>query len=262
MTNLQNSSGVVSKPKTLKTVDGETIAYHQSPGKGPGIIWCGGLKSDMDGGKATRCHAWARAQGRPYLRFDYFGHGQSSGQFTQGCISRWKADALYVLDQLTAGPQILIGSSMGGWVSLLTALARPDRIRGLLLIAPAPDFTQKLMWPNFSAEIQSEIMERGIYYEPSEYGEPMEITKTLIEDGAKNLIMDAPIELDIPVHILQGQKDDPVPWEHAQSLVEIIQSEQVEFTLVKDGDHRLSEEVDLIRMTESLDRLCRRVEGV
>jgi len=145
-------------------------------------------------------------------------------------------------------------------MALKAALARPDRIAGLLLIAPAPDFTQKLMWPGFSADIQALINETGIYYEPSEYGEPMEITKLLIEDGAKNLLMDAPIAFSGPVHILQGQKDEPVPWQHARKLVDLIESDDVEFTLVKNGDHRLSEPDDIARMLKSAERLCQKIE--
>lgn len=247
--------------QTLNTPDGETIAYHQHPGEGVGLIWCGGLKSDMEGGKATSFDAWAKSSGRPFVRFDYFGHGTSSGAFTAGCISRWAEDTLRVIDELTSGPQILIGSSMGGWCALKAALARPERIVGLLLIAPAPDFTQKLMWPGFSADIQTLINETGIYYESSEYGEPMEITKLLIEDGAKNLLMDAPIPFFGPVHILQGMKDEPVPWQHARKLVDLIESDDVEFTLVKNGDHRLSEPGDIARMLESAERLCQKIEA-
>ena len=250
----------MTAPQFIKTPDGERLAYHKTPGAGPGLIWCGGLKSDMDGSKALAMEAWAKARGQGYLRFDYFGHGQSSGAFTDGCISRWAQDTQFVLDKLTEGPQILVGSSMGGWAALMTALARPERIAGLLLIAPAPDFTEKLMWPRFTPEIQKEILENGIYYEPSDYGEPMELTLKLIEDGRQNLIMDAPIDFTGPVHILQGMRDEPVPWKHARELFDLIQSEDMELTLVKDGDHSLSRPSDLARLTGSADRLIDKVQ--
>lgn len=245
----------------LDMPDGERVAYHQTHGEGPGLIWCGGLKSDMEGGKATFLHDWCKSQGRAFLRFDYFGHGQSSGAFTAGCISRWASDTRYVLETLTKGPQILVGSSMGGWASLMTAMARPDLVAGLLLIAPAPDFTEKLMWPRFTPEIQKEILQNGIYYEPSDYGDPMELTLKLIEDGRENLIMDAPIDFFGPVHILQGMRDDPVPWQHAQKLLTLIQSEHMELTLVKDGDHSLSRPEDLTRLKDSAARLIARLDA-
>jgi len=251
----------MTRPDRIKYPDGEAIAYHRRAGEGPGLIWCGGLKSDMEGSKALALDAWARARGQAYLRFDYFGHGQSSGAFTDGCISRWAQDTQFVLDELTEGPQILVGSSMGGWASLITALARPERVTGLLLIAPAPDFTQKLMWPRFTPEIQKEILQNGIYYEPSPYGEPMELTLKLIEDGRQNLIMDAPINFAGPVHILQGMRDEPVPWKHARELFDLIQSEDMELTLVKDGDHSLSRPADLDRLTDSAARLVDKVRA-
>lgn len=243
----------------LDMPDGETVAYHQTFGEGPGLIWCGGLKSDMDGSKATALHDWAKSRGQAFLRFDYFGHGQSSGAFTDGCITRWAADTRYVLETLTKGPQVLVGSSMGGWAALITAMARPDLVAGLLLIAPAPDFTQKLMWPSFTPQIQKDILENGIYYEPSDYGDPMELTLKLIRDGQDNLIMDAPIDYFGPVHILQGMRDAPVPWAHAQKLVALIQSDQVEFTLVKDGDHSLSRPADIERLKDSASRLVAKI---
>ncbi len=236
------------------------IAYKQSAAKGtnslPGIIWCGGLKSDMDGSKASALHTWADEQGRAFLRFDYFGHGKSSGRFRDGTISRWAADTVQVIDELTDGPQIIVGSSMGGWTSLLAALARPDRIKALVLLAPAPDFTEKLMWANFSDEIRATIMDEGIYYEPSDYDEPYEISRALILDGRKNLLLDAPINFKGPVRIIQGMQDTSVPYEHANKVAEALGSEDVELTLVKSGDHSLSRDVDITQMIEIITAIA------
>ena len=248
---------------TFADVDNNQIAYKKTEGRGdmksPGLIWCGGLKSDMDGGKATTLHQWAKNEGRAYVRFDYFGHGVSTGRFRDGTISRWAADTIQVIDELTDGPQILIGSSMGGWTGLLAAMARPQRVKALLLIAPAPDFTEKLMWAGFDATIRKTIMEEGIYYEPSDYDEPYEISKELILDGRENQILDAPINFDGPVRILQGMKDKSVPPTHAHKVAEAITSENVELTLVKNGDHSLSEPNDLDRLIRTTKELCRLV---
>lgn len=233
------------------------IAYCQSRGSekseghGAGIIWCGGLKSDMDGSKATALHDWADAQesgGRGFVRFDYLGHGKSTGRFRDGTISRWARDTVQVIDELTNGPQILVGSSMGAWTALLAARARPERVKALLLIAPAPDFTQKLMWARFDENIRNTIMEEGIYYEPSDYDEPYEISRDLILDGREKLLLDAPIEFEGAVRILQGMQDTSVPWAHAQKLIDVLTSTDVEMTLVKDGDHSLSRDQDIARM--------------
>jgi len=237
-------------------VEHNKIAYEQLDGKGPGIIWCGGLKSDMQGTKALALHDWAKTQNRAYVRFDYFGHGTSSGRFRDGTISRWAADTVQVIDELTTGPQILIGSSMGGWTALLAALARPKRIKALLLIAPAPDFTEKLMWARFSDDIRKTIMEDGIYYEPSDYDEPYEISRELILDGRKNLLLDAPIKFNSPVRILQGLQDKDVPWQHAKKLINALTSEDINMTLIKNGGHSLSEPEDIARMLRTLENLC------
>jgi len=231
------------------------IAYKSSAGSKAGIIWCGGLKSDMDGSKASALHGWADAQNRPFVRFDYFGHGLSSGEFRHGTISRWAADTIQVIDELTEGPQIIVGSSMGGWTTLLAALARPKRIRGIVLLAPAPDFTEKLMWANFSEEIRRTIMQDGIYYEPSDYDEPYEISRELILDGRKNLLLDAPININCPVRIIQGMRDTSVPYEHAQKVADALVSDDVELTLVKNGDHSLSGEADLARLFSLVNQL-------
>lgn len=239
-------------------LDENRIAYKQSKGDGPGIIWCGGLKSDMDGSKASALHNWADAQARAFLRFDYFGHGKSSGEFRRGTISRWAADTVQMIDELTDGPQIIVGSSMGGWTTLLAALARPERIKALVLLAPAPDFTEKLMWANFSDEIRATIMDEGIYYEPSDYDEPYEISRELILDGRKNLLLDAPIKIKCPVRIIQGMNDTSVPYSHASKVMKALTSDDVELTLVKNGDHSLSGEADIKRLIYVIDQIIRR----
>lgn len=235
------------------------IAYQKlvaRPGKvGHGVIWCGGLKSDMEGSKATALQEWAAARGQAFVRFDYFGHGKSSGRFRDGTITRWAQDTVQVIDELSHGPQILVGSSMGGWTALLAALARPERVKALVLIAPAPDFTEKLMWAGFNEDIRKTIMEEGIYYEPSDYDEPYEISRELILDGRKNLLLDAPIKFGGPVRILQGMQDTSVPWQHAQRLIDALTSEDVEMTLVKNGDHSLSSERDMERLFKVLSEL-------
>ena len=236
---------------------GEKIAYKKSDGKGPTLVWCGGLKSDMEGGKATHLHNWAIEEERSYIRFDYFGHGESSGAFREGTISRWASDVVQVIDELTKGDVILVGSSMGGWASLLATLQRPNRVKGLLLIAPAPDFTQKLTWADWTDE-QRETLERdGIVYVPSDYDEPYEYSRVLMKDGKANQILDAPINFDGPVRILQGAVDPVVPWEYSRQILDVITSEDVDYTLVKNGDHSLSAPEDLDRLVRVAKELCR-----
>jgi pimeloyl-ACP methyl ester carboxylesterase len=245
----------VSELQRLSRPDGETIAYLRTAGKTPGVVWLGGLKSDMTGTKATALEAWAQSRGRAYLRFDYFGHGASSGAFHDGTITRWRDDALAVLDELTEGPQVLVGSSMGGWIALLAALARPARVQALLLIAPAPDFTEALMWAEMDESIRREIMEEGVWQRPSLYGEePYPITRGLIEDGRKHLLLRGGIDIGCAVHILQGMKDPDVPWQHALELVWRLDGNPA-LTLIKEGDHRLSTPADLSRIEQALDGL-------
>jgi pimeloyl-ACP methyl ester carboxylesterase len=242
-------------PEKLLREDGETIAYLRREGKRPQVLWLGGFKSDMGGTKAQRLDAWAKDRGQAYLRFDYFGHGSSSGAFRDGTISRWRDDALAVLDRLCDGPQILVGSSMGAWIALLVARLRPERIAGLLLIAPAPDFTEKLIWARLSPDARREIMEKGEWQRPSAYEDgPYPITRGLIEDGRRNLVLKAPIALDCPVRILQGMRDPDVPWQHAMELLACLSGNPV-ITLVKNGDHRLSTREDLRRMEHALEGL-------
>ena len=224
------------------------IAFRKSGGKieKTGIVWLGGLRSDMLGGKATDLHQAAMGADRSFLRFDYTGHGESDVAFEDTTITDWKRDAILAVDELIDGPVILVGSSMGGWTSLLATMARPERVKGLVLIAPAPDFTEKLMWADFSDDIKNQIETQGYWMRPSEYEDDYPITKALIEAGRELQITDKPIDLNnIPVRIIQGKLDDAVPWQYAQKLVDIITSEDLTFHLVKDGDHRMSRPQDI-----------------
>ncbi|MGB0920004.1 MAG: alpha/beta hydrolase [Alphaproteobacteria bacterium] len=243
----------------LARPDGTSLAYQWQEGKGvnaPCVVFLCGFMSDMGGTKAAHLADWAAQRGHAFLRFDYFGHGQSSGPFTNGTISRWKDDAMAMLDEVAPDrPLVLIGSSMGGWIMLLAALARPERVQAMVGIAPAPDFTEKLMWAGMSPQDQKTIMEEGALIQPSDYDEPYTITKALIEDGRTNQILDAPIALTCPVRILQGQQDADVPWQHALKTAEALASDDVVVTLVKNGDHRLSEPADLKRLEQTLDDL-------
>lgn len=227
----------------------------RASGATPGVVFLPGFRSDMQGSKAIALREHCAATGRALLRFDYGGHGESAGRFEDGTIGQWAADAIAVLDALTDGPQVLVGSSMGGWIALLVARARPDRVAGLVGIAPAPDFTEQLMWPAFTEAQRAEIMQRGVLHLPSEYGEPTPITRALIEDGKRQNVLDAPIPLTCPVRILQGMRDPDVPWRHALRLVDAIAGNDVRLHLVKDGDHRLSRPEDLLLLTQTLDQL-------
>ena len=232
-------------PNFLQTPKGEKIAYEMSEGWGPPLIWCGGLKSDMEGSKATHLHSWADARGQAFIRFDYFGHGLSSGNFIDGTMSQWAADIRFVKDELCRGPAILIGSSMGGWAALLAAMSNSMRTSGLVLINPAPDFTEKLTVAGWT-EAQIKALENdGVVYEPSGYDEPYAYSKALIEDGRDRQILDMPIPVTCPVRILQGYEDTVVPWTHSKRLLDMLTSKDVTYTLVSGGDHSLSRESDL-----------------
>lgn len=245
--------------------DGESLAYQRAtpalPAGPTGLVWLGGFKSDMTGTKASALAEWATENRRAFLRFDYFAHGASSGDFRQATVGRWLDDALAAFDRLTSGSQVLVGSSMGGWMALLVALARPERVKALVLIAPAPDFTEELMWKGFSQEVRDTLQREGIYRRPSEYDdEPYEITMKLIEEGRAHLLLDKKIPLTLPVRILQGMNDADVPWSHAMRLVEALQSEDVTITLTKAGDHRLSTPADIARLTREIGLLLGEIE--
>lgn len=231
---------------------GHQVAVRQRAGSGPGVMFLGGFLSDMTGTKATHLDAWATRTGRTFTRFDYFAHGQSSGDWADATISRWREDALAVLDQATDGPQIVVGSSLGGWIALLAALARPDRVKALVLIAPATDFTETLMWEQFPLHVREAIERDGQWMAPSAHGAPYAITKTLIEDGRTWSILNAPIPVTCPVRILQGHGDRDVPWTHAVRTMEALQSADVTLHLSKSGDHGLSSEDDLARLVETV----------
>ena len=228
-------------------------------GAGPGLFWLGGFKSDMKGTKAEALSDWGRAQGRPCVRFDYSGHGESAGEFVAGTITRWLEESLAVFEGYCRGPQVIVGSSMGGWLALLLArelrkragIGRPApaSIAGLVLIAPAVDFTEVLMWQRFPPEVKRQIEEQGAWLRPSEYSsEPYPITRGLIEDGRSHLLLGGMIETGCPVRILQGVLDPDVPWNHAVELTSRLAQDDVVLTLVKDGDHRLSRPEDIERL--------------
>jgi pimeloyl-ACP methyl ester carboxylesterase len=225
----------------LETDAGRRIAYARHEGRGPGVVFLGGFRSDMTGTKAQFLEAWAREQGRAFLRFDYSGHGQSSGAFEDGAIGDWAADAMAAVARLTAGPQILVGSSMGGWIALLLAREMPLHVAGLVTIAAAPDFTEDSMWQGFDADQRAVLEEVGKIALPSEYGEPLVITKRLIADGRNHLVLRAPLDLPCPVRMLQGTADADVDMSVALRLLDHVTGPDIRLTLVKGADHRFSD---------------------
>ncbi|MFZ2069714.1 MAG: alpha/beta hydrolase [Xanthobacteraceae bacterium] len=245
--------------KFLQIGEGATrhaIAVRQQAGALPGIFFLSGYKSDMKGTKAEALAMWAQSQGRTCLRFDYSGHGESEGQFTDGTIGRWLDDSVAVFDACCRGPQIVVGSSMGGWLALLMVKALrargtggPASVAGLVLLAPAVDFTEELMWKRFTPDIKRELAEKGVWQRPSEYSaEPYLVTRQLIEEGRNHLLLGGMIETGCPVRILQGIEDPDVPWKHAVELTSRLACDDVVLTLVKDGDHRLSRPEDVERL--------------
>ncbi|HZC55303.1 MAG TPA: alpha/beta hydrolase [Xanthobacteraceae bacterium] len=256
----------VTDDKSLKFLhigdgsDRRAIAVRATPGASPGLVWLGGYKSDMTGTKAEGLADWAAGKGRACLRFDYSGHGESGGAFTDGTIGRWLAESLMVFDASSRGPQILIGSSMGGWLALLLIreLRRREKagsasVTGVVLIAPALDFTEELMWKRFTPEIKRELTETGVWKRPSEYSaEPYLVTRQLIEEGRNHLLLGDMIETGCPVRILQGVEDPDVPWQHAKALVARLACDDVVLTLIKDGDHRLSRPEDIERLIQAV----------
>ncbi|QCK85331.1 alpha/beta hydrolase [Phreatobacter aquaticus] len=248
-------------PQFLTIGSGATarrIAYRRVEGRGPTIVWLGGFKSDMKGTKAEALSEFAMRTGRSFLRFDYSGHGESEGAFEEGTISRWAEEALAMIATAGEAP-VLVGSSMGGWVSLLAARAMPAKPHGMVLIAPAPDFTEALMWANFPDAVKQEIETTGRWVRPSAYDEGgYPITRALIEDGRRNLVLDGLVETGCPVHILQGMLDPDVPWQHAMRLAETIARDDVVVTLIKDGDHRLSRDEDIARLIEAVAQMADR----
>ncbi len=245
----------LTRPATAEMAE-QKIAYEQMAGNGPGVIFCGGFRSDMGGTKAMALADWAQATGRAYTRFDWFGHGQSSGAFTDGTMSHWRGDLPCLLDNICDDRQILIGSSFGGWLSLMAALDRPEKISALVLIAPAVDMTERLMWARFSDKARAKLMAEGLIYDPSEYDpEGYPITRALIEDGRSHLMLDDKIEINVPVRILHGQQDDAVPWQLSLELAAQLTGQNVELHLMKNGDHRLSEPHEIDRLIELIEAL-------
>jgi pimeloyl-ACP methyl ester carboxylesterase len=236
------------------------IAVRTRPGRSPGLFWLSGFNSDMAGAKALALDSWAAQRGRACLRFDYSGHGASGGAFIDGTIGRWLEESVAVFDQFCEGPQVVIGSSMGGWIALLLAreiarrqMAGRAALAGLVLIAPAPDFTEELMWKGFSKKIRKEIETKGVWMRPSAYGEPYPITRALIEDGRNHLLLGSAIEVGCPVRILQGAQDADVPWQHAFELTNRLPSDDVVLTMIQDGDHRLSRPQDIARIIAAVE---------
>ena len=256
---MTNSATIDQEPTFIEVGEGSgrrRIAVRARAGNGPGLFWLGGFNSDMRGTKALALDAWAAEQGRACIRFDYSGHGESGGAFVDGTIGRWLEEGLAVFEQFCRGPQVVIGSSMGGWMALLLARAIANRdvkeatLAGLVLIAPAPDFTEQLMWNAFSDEVREEIRTKGVWMRPSEYGDgaPYPITRALIEEGRNHLLLGSAIEVGCPVRILQGAQDPDVPWQHAFALAHRLPAEDVVLTMIQDGDHRLSRPQDIARI--------------
>ncbi|MDP6803991.1 MAG: alpha/beta hydrolase [Rhodospirillales bacterium] len=243
------------QPQTLTRRGGATIAYRSSPGKTPGVVCLGGFRSDMTGEKALGIEAFCRARGQAFVRFDYTGHGESAGAFTDGTIGRWADDAVAVLDELTEGPQILVGSSMGGWIMLLAALARPGRVAALVGTAAAPDFTEDLIAASFTGAQWDTLARDGVVHLDSEFGDAVPITAALLEDGRRRLLLREPIQLGVPVRLIHGTADADVPWQTSLRLADALRASDVEVILVKDGDHRLSEADDVARLCAVLERL-------
>ncbi|MBA3446186.1 MAG: alpha/beta hydrolase [Pseudaminobacter sp.] len=242
-------------------VSATKIAVRRLPGKEPGIAWLGGYRSDMMGTKAEALHQWAAAGGGAFLRHDYSGHGESGGAFADGTISKWLEESLAVFRRFGAGRQILVGSSMGAWIALrmiqeLHAIGEGERVAGLVLLAPAPDFTFELIEPSLTESQRRDLAEKGFFEEPSEYSaEPYFYTRALIEDGRENRVMTGPIDTHCPVHILQGMADADVPHEHALKLVSCMPADDVTLSLIPDGDHRLSRPQDLALLIRAVEAI-------
>ena len=246
----------MSKPDMFKTTLGRHIAYHKTKGAAPGVVFLGGFKSDMDGTKAIYLEEWAKEKGRAFLRFDYSGHGRSSGRFEDGCIGDWADDAQDAILELTEGPQVIVGSSMGGWIALLMAKRIPQKIAGLVGIAAAPDFTEDSMWDGFSEDQKTALMTEGQLALDSDYSdEPYVITKKLIEDGRDQLVLRDPLVLPFPVRLLHGTADADVDMSVPLRLLNHVSGNHMRLTLVKGADHRFSE-------PENLAMIGRAVHGI
>ena len=245
----------MTEPEFLARPDGARLAYRRRKGASPGIVFIGGFMSDMTGTKASFLDEFAAKRKRAFLRFDLFAHGASSGAFRDATVGRWRDDVLAALDELSEGPQIVVGSSLGGWLMLHAALARPDRVAALVGIAAAPDATA-LMWDSFPKKVRRTIKTKGEIALPSGYGDaPYIFTRTLIQEGRKHLLTGKPIPIMCPVRLLQGVADPDVPWRTSLKLARKLKSDDVEITFVKDGDHRLSRPRDLDLLARTIDAL-------
>lgn len=243
--------------ETLDLGGGRRLAYAHHPGRTPGVMFCGGFKSDMTGSKVLALEKHFVEEGRAFTRFDYTGHGSSSGDFEDGTIGAWAGDTIAIVDKVTEGPLVLAGSSMGGWIMVLAALARPDRVQGLVGIASGPDFTEDLIWASADAAERDVLMRTGRWEQPSAYGDdPYVITRKLIEEGRDHLVLRAPIPFDGPVHLLHGQADPDVPWQTSLRLAEALRSDDVTVELIKSGDHRLSKPHELDRIITATRRVA------
>jgi pimeloyl-ACP methyl ester carboxylesterase len=246
----------VGRVERLQRPDGNSVAYAKTEGRAPTVVFLGGFRSDMTGTKAVAMEAWAEKTGRAFLRFDYLGHGQSSGRFEDGTIGRWLDDSLTAIDQLTTGNLVLVGSSMGGWLSLLAARARPERLAGLVLIAAAPDFTERMLLKGLSPADRIALERDGRLERPSQYSpEPSVFTWKLIEEGRRHLLLDKKLVLPCPVRLLHGQSDPDVPWEYSLQIASHLDSPEVITTLIKGGDHRLSTLADIARLIATVEEL-------
>jgi pimeloyl-ACP methyl ester carboxylesterase len=247
----------LTKPKFLQLQGERRLAYHHVPGKRPGVLFCGGYTSDMTGTKALALEAFCRAQGRAFVRFDYSGHGASSGDFADGTIGGWADDVLAIIDRVTAGPLLVVGSSMGGWIMLLAALARPERVAGLIGIAAAPDFTEDVLLAQATPQQRRDLAAQGCWMQPSAYGgPPYPVTRRFLDEARAHLVLRGPIPIICPVHLLHGQRDPDVPWRTALRLAERLQAQDVTVELIKAGDHRLSTERDLARIKAAIQRMA------
>lgn len=233
--------------------DGEALALKRVAGSGPTVVWIGGFRSDMEGTKALALDAAARQRGWSFVRYDHFAHGASSGDWRQATIGRWREDAVALIDSLE-GPVVTVGSSMGGWVALLATLARPDRVTGLVLVNPAQDFTERLMWPGLADHVRQAIVRDGEALIVEEGLGEYVLTRRMFEEARDWLLLGAPIPVAAPVHILQGRADDVVPWRHAALLAEALTGGDVTLDLIEGGDHRLSSPADLARLVEAVER--------
>jgi len=253
---------MTTAPDYLETADNHRIAYHHTPGNPPGVIFLGGFMSDMTGAKALALEAWCQQQGVSFTRFDYSGHGQSSGRFETGTIGAWLNDALAIFDQITAGPQIVVGSSMGGWLSLLLTLKRPERVQGVLTIACATDFTERLLRPALKPQQIAELQRAGIIELPSHYSKtPYRISRRLLDEGLNHQLLQGAIAINCPVHMIHGSADKDVPPLISQLTLERLTADDTRLTLIEGGDHRLSSPEQLARITGALAGLIEKTGG-